>query len=193
MRVTAIGSPANSPLLDQLHGARRGVDALIRPLMIRASVRSKVAASLARTAARGVPVRIVLDHLHADARFAGSFRPERPPRFSSLEVRHFTPLGGHCYIIDGRTALRFPVLTRSPQDPDFGVASEDPDFVRAQIARFEALWESAVPRSGAESPPDIGASPSALPVHARPRTTAMGVGEVRAISFGGPVGRANSR
>ncbi|MGI0156295.1 MAG: TrmB family transcriptional regulator, partial [Thermoplasmata archaeon] len=146
--VTAIGSANDSPLLDQLRSARRGVDALVRPLMIPAGLRSKVAHSLTRLATRGLPVRVVLDYLAADCRFAAQFRRERLSPAQSLEIRHYTPLGGHAYLIDGRAAIRFPVSVCAPSEPDFGFISEEPDFVRAQFARFEAVWDDAVPRRG---------------------------------------------
>jgi hypothetical protein len=193
MGVTAIGSVSDSPLLDQLQGARRGVDALIRPLMIPSGLRSKIAASLARTAARGLPVRVVLDYLAADRRFAALFRRERSPRVSNLEVRHFTPLGGHFYVIDGRAAVRFPILTGSTRDPDFGFVSEDRDFVGAQVTRFEAVWDDAVARRLARVLPDPE-GPVATPVSEEPpRAYRPTVGEVRTMPAGGAMGRAQFR
>jgi len=191
--LTAIGSVSDSPLLHQLLGARRGVDAFIRPLMIPSGLRSKVAASLARTASRGLPVRVVLDYLAADRRFASLFRRERSPQVSNLEVRHFTPLGGHLYIIDGRTAVRFPVLTRLPREPDIGFVSEDPDFARSQVARFEAVWEAAVARSGSRILPDFEAAVAAPLPGNRSEVSRQGIGEARTIPLGGAIGRAHLR
>jgi hypothetical protein len=193
MRVTVIGSPADSPLLDQLQGARRGVDALIRPLMIPLGLRSKVAATLARIEARGVPVRIVLDYLPADCRFASFFRGERSPHSSNLEIRHFTPLGGHSYIVDGRVAVRFPLQVGPAKDPNFGFVSEDPDFVRAQSARFEAVWDDAVPRRRARVSSEFAPPVATPPPDAASRTARLGLGEVRTVPLGGAVGRAATR
>lgn len=193
VEVTSMGSGSDSPLLQHLHSARLGVDALIRPLMIPAELRPKIAGSLVRTAARGLPVRVVLDYLAADRRFAAAVRRERSGRVPSMEVRHYTPLAGHCYVIDGRSAVRFPTLGGSSTDPDFGYFSRDVDFVRAQVARFEAVWEDGVARREngflSEDRPPLSASFVDRALQAR-RT---GAGEIRAPSIGGVAGRLAHR
>jgi len=191
--LTAIGSGADSPLLQQLQGARRALDGLIRPLMIPASLRSKVAISLQRAAARGTHVRIVLDYLAADLRFAGMLLRDRSGRVANLEVRHFTPLGGHLYVLDGQTAVRFPTLTGACREPDFGFLSGDPDFVRAQVARFEAVWDDAVARRAARLPPEFDPPVPTPLTEGIPRASRPGVGVVRPMPVGGLVGRVGSR
>lgn len=142
--LTVLGAGADSPLLEVLAAAQRGIDALVRPLQIPARLRPKIAAGLARAAARGYPVRVILDYQTADRRFAVGLRRELTSNASNLEVRQFTPLGGHLYVVDQHTVLRFPVLSSSIKDPDSGIIATDPGFVRNQQARFEAIWEGAV-------------------------------------------------
>lgn len=191
--LTAIGSVADSPLLEQLQGARRSMDGLIRPLMIPASLRSKVAISLQRAAARGIHVRVVLDYLAADLRFAGTLLRDRSGRVANLEVRHFTPLGGHLYVLDGQRAVRFPTLTGSSKEPDFGFVSGDPDFVRAQVARFDAVWDDAVARRGARLPAEFDSLAPAPLAEGIAQASRPGVGVVRPMPVGGLTGRVGSR
>jgi hypothetical protein len=193
MGVTSIGSVAESPLFERLQAARRGVDALIRPLTIPAGLRSKIAGSLGRTAARGQPVRVVLDYLAADSRFAALLRRARSPPAAGLEIRHYTPLGGHCYIVDGKTALRFPVPSGGWKDLDFGFVSENVDFVRTQQARFEAIWDDAVPRRGTRISSEIAHTSGASLTDRFPRTARPGAGDIQPVPAGGPAGRVGSR
>ncbi|MGA8302523.1 MAG: helix-turn-helix domain-containing protein [Thermoplasmata archaeon] len=191
--MTTIGSATDSPLIRYLQGARREVNALIRPLMIPAGLRAKVGASLARASARGLHVRVVLDYFAADLRFAAQLHRERTTRGPNLEVRHFTPLGGHVYVVDGQAALRFPTLSGSSRDPDFGFLSADPDFVRSQAARFDAVWDDAVARKGSRPPTAPGAPATAGYSPVPSRTGPPTVGEVRSVPFNGMAGRVGSR
>ena len=176
-----------------MQGARRALDGLVRPLTIPATLRSKVAVALQRAAARGTHVRIVLDYMAADLRFAGMLLRDRPGRVANLEVRHFTPLGGHLYVLDGQMAVRFPTLTGSCKEPDFGFLAGDPEFVRAQVARFEAVWDDGVARRGARLPPEFDPPLPAPLVDAIPRASRPGVGVVRPMPVGGLAGRVGSR
>ncbi len=148
-RLTAMGTPSDSILLTELEGARNEVVALVRPRMISPDLRGRVAASLVRIATEGHHVRLVLDYLTADRRFASQLRREASLRGPSFELRHFTPLGAHLYVIDGRVAVRFPALAGGSREAGFGFVTRDPYFVRAQIARFEAVWVDAVARRAA--------------------------------------------
>jgi hypothetical protein len=62
-----------------------------------------------------------------------------------MEVRHYSPLVGHFYVLDSGKALRFSALGGMSRAPDVGILSSDPEYVRDQIARFEALWVEGVP------------------------------------------------
>ena len=189
VRVTAIGTGSESPLLAELRGARRAVDALIRPLRIPSALRSRVASSLARTAMRGLPVRVALDHLTADRAFAAALERERSPHGSDVEIRHFTPLDGHLYIIDQRRAIRFPMLSSSPRGPDFGLVTEDIEFVRAQTTRFDWVWKEAVARGTLA----LGVPWRAIPPRAVTHVTHPTVSGLGASPLGNAVGKVPFR
>lgn len=150
-----IGRPPDSPILNELENVRSEVVALVRPRMLTPGLRTRVAASLVRAATEGRHVRLVLDYLTADRRFATQLRRDLSTRGSTFELRHFTPLGAHLYVIDNRVALRFPVLADGSKEAGFGFVTRDPYFVRAQIARFEAVWVDSV---GRRAPPASSAT-----------------------------------
>jgi hypothetical protein len=143
LRPVAWGSASNSAPLNLVRGAKRGVDALVRPLALPASLRSGLAEQLVRLSAQGSAVRVVLDYSAADHRFTEQLRREMGNRPLPLEIRHYTPLAAHLYVIDGRLAIRFPTAGLIGRASDVGLVSEDHDFVRAQLARFESVWSEA--------------------------------------------------
>ena len=193
VRVAPLGGVSDSPLVERIETARREIAAFVRPLLLPARLRAKVAAALLRAASRGVRVRLVLDYQAADHRFAKAVEQEILPRRAGPEVRHYTPLAGHGYVFDEHSAIRFLVLSRPSKDPDFGLLSAESGFVHSQLSRFESIWEESVavvdeertrrPEPG-RFPPLQG--PSVLAGH--PRT-----GEVRSFAVGGSVGRTASR
>lgn len=136
-------APTDSGLLGVVQGAHRSVDAVVRSIDIGPDLRSKMVGALVRAAMRGLMVRVVLDYQTTDRRLASALR--RAPSGSNLEIRHYTPLGGHFYVLDGRTAVRFPLPRCFPDDSAPGLLSKDPAFVQSQITRFESVWEDAVP------------------------------------------------
>jgi hypothetical protein len=142
-RMVGWGSGSGSVPLSVLRKAQRGIDAFVRPTRIPGAVRNALATALVDAARRGVAVRLVLDYAIADHRFLHRLAGESRSRSSNVDVRHFTPLAGHLYVVDGRTALRFPTLGGLSRGAEVGLASRDLEFVRAQVARFESVWNDA--------------------------------------------------
>ena len=151
LRMVSWGTATTSVPLALLRKAKRGIDACLRPGTISPGVRNAVGATLAKASSQGVVVRLVLDYAVADHRFVDRVRRDPRNRLLSFDVRHFTPLAGHLYIVDGRLALRFPTLSCLARGTDIGLTSEDPEFVRAQVARFESIWSDATAAVGALS------------------------------------------
>jgi hypothetical protein len=137
-------SPGSSSVpLSVLRRAQRGIDAFVRPASIPGLARNALGSALVDAARRGVAIRLVLDYAVADHRFLHRLAGDSRHRSPHVEVRHFTPLAGHLYVVDGRTALRFPTLSCLGRGAEVGVVSRDPEFVRAQVARFESVWHDA--------------------------------------------------
>lgn len=193
LRVAPLGGVSDSPLLERIQGTRHDLVAFVRPLLLPARLRARVAAALLQASSRGVRVRIVLDYQAADHRFASAVEQEILPRRAGPEVRHYTPLAGHGYVFDESSAIRFLVLSRRSKDPDFGLLSEESGFVHSQLSRFESIWEEAVAPAedeDARRPESVHAAPfPASPnLTGRPR-----IGEVRPFAVGGTLGRPASR
>lgn len=186
-----LGSASDPGILGEIQNARRTVDAVIRPRDIGAGLRSKVAGVLLRASMRGVVVRIVLDYLTADRRLATTLR--RAQRGPNLEIRHYTPVGGHFYVLDGRTAARFPLVRALPADSMPGVLSKDPAFVENQAARFEAVWEDAIPRAGPRDHFDARGTETVPPVVAPGQSPPTGAASLRAKPLAVPFVRAARR
>ncbi len=189
--LTVLSGSSEPRLLRELRDARQSVDAVIRPLDIPSSLRPQVAVGLSRAAARGVPVRVLLDYRAADRRLASTLRRLR--QNTNLEVRHYTPLGGHFYVLDGHEAIRFSPLQSATSDPGCAIVSNDLDFVRSQTLRFEGLWGDAMlPISPRSLLRDHGSEPRATGAHAGafPKPIPR---EPPASGVGSPVARASLR
>jgi hypothetical protein len=131
---------APHPVLAELAGAHHSVDVLVRPLSMSLAHRTGLARTLGRLARQGVRVRLVTDATPADYRFAAAMAREAGDRASAVQVRHFTPVVGHFYAIDGRRVIRLPTLGVFGRAPQVAVVVDDLPRVRAQVARFEAFW-----------------------------------------------------
>ncbi|MGA8275967.1 MAG: helix-turn-helix domain-containing protein [Thermoplasmata archaeon] len=131
---------APHPALVELADAHQSVDVLVRPLSVPLAHRTGLARALGRLARQGVRIRVVTDATPADYRFATAMTRESGDRSPSVQVRHFTPVVGHFYVLDGRRVVRLPTVGVFGRAPQVAVVVEDLPRVRAQVARFEALW-----------------------------------------------------
>lgn len=139
-RILSSEARATHPVLAELAEAHQSVDALVRPLSMSLVHRTGLARTLGRQARQGVRVRIVTDATPADCRFATAMARESGDRATAVQVRHFTPVVGHFYVIDGRRVIRLPTLGAFGRAPQVALVVDDPPRVRARLARFEALW-----------------------------------------------------
>jgi hypothetical protein len=98
------------PALVKVAGARRTLDVMFRPLAAPPSYRAALVQTIARLIRGGVYVRLVLDATVADRRMMERLAREGVAGSPALQVRHFTPLGAHSYVVDGARTLRFPIL-----------------------------------------------------------------------------------
>ena len=143
--VSSRGSGA-SMILQEIANTRHQIDLMVRVRSVPSRFRNDVARALARAVAQGVRVRILTDASSADGRFlAHVYRDFDSASCQLLEVRHYSPLVGHFYVVDNAKVLRFSAFSGMARVPDVGVLSADPDYVRSQIARYEALWVEGVP------------------------------------------------
>lgn len=131
-------------IFHELEHSRHEIDAVLRPISVPAPFRGEMARSIARSTARGVRVRLLLDVTSVDRRFLARLYRELPPSGLPPEVRHLGPLASHFYLLDARRALRFSVLGGPGHSTDIGILSDDPGYLRSQTARFESMWAAAV-------------------------------------------------
>jgi sugar-specific transcriptional regulator TrmB len=141
--VSSRGSGA-STILRELARARRQLDVMIRLRSAPSGFRGEVARTLARAAGRGVRVRLLTDASAADRQFLEHLYKDFDPA-THLEVRHYSPLVGHFYVLDASKVLRFSVLSGFGRATDVGMLCADADYARTQATRFEALWVEGVP------------------------------------------------
>jgi hypothetical protein len=137
------GTPTH-PVLVELAAARESVDVMLRPLSTGLAYRSALARTLGRTAHHGVRVRVMVDAAPADRRFVERLFREGVEESARLAVRHSTPVAAHSYVIDGRRAIRFPILGSLGRPADVAVASNGAAWVKLQRARFDALWTEGI-------------------------------------------------
>ncbi len=135
---------ATHPVLVEVAEAKESIDVILRPLATTPTYRSALTRTLSRAVRQGVRVKLLVDATPSDRRFVDRLFRESPEDSGRLTVRHTTPLAVHSYLVDGRNALRFPVLGTLGRNADLAVASHSPAWVRAQRSRFEALWGAAV-------------------------------------------------
>lgn len=143
--VSSRGS-GSSMILQEIANTRHQIDLMIRVRSVPSRFRNDVARALARAVAQGVRVRMLTDASSADGRFlAHVYRDFDSASCQLLEVRHYSPLVGHFYVLDSGKTLRFSALGGFARAPDVGILSSDPEYVRNQLTRFEALWVEGVP------------------------------------------------
>jgi hypothetical protein len=136
------------PALVKVAGARRTLDVMFRPLAAPPSYRAALVQTIARLIRGGVYVRLVLDATVADRRMMERLAREGVAGSPALQVRHFTPLGAHSYVVDGARTLRFPILGILTRTGDVAILSDDPERVSTEVGRFEAVWSRATSALG---------------------------------------------
>lgn len=149
------------PALAMLAAARHSVAVMAHLPSIGPRYRFQLAAELSRLARGLVRTRVITDVTMADRRFLRTFAREGPNYGGALEVRYFTPVAAHFYVIDDRILVRFPVQIELGHTSDTGVATEEPMRIRTQLARFEGTWTESTAATARAVPPPFG--PQNLP------------------------------
>ncbi|MFZ3356173.1 MAG: helix-turn-helix domain-containing protein [Thermoplasmata archaeon] len=140
------GAAAIYPYLrEMVRRAEREVLVMITSKALRESAQLGLFGQLPAFGRRGGHFRLVVEPDPRIAnllrRFAGAQR-----RFPNAEVRSTTPQRARVTIIDEREALVF--LVPDPGVPgveEIAVWTDTPDFVKAQLAYFRAIWDRSTP------------------------------------------------
>ncbi len=132
------------PVLRLLAMARHRIDAVFPSSVVGPRYRSGLLGVLTRAARVDVRVRVVTDASLSGRRFERGVHRETIAGPGSIDARHFTPGGAHFYLVDERILLRFPTLPRPGSFLETAVATNDPNQVLTQRARFETLWSESV-------------------------------------------------
>ena len=153
-------------LLGLVHGAREEILAVLPSRPFPTRQRTALARELGEAVKRGVRVRLVVDHHAADLRLLRSMPRSGESGDDLFQTRFFVPAFLHLYVVDHRSAVRFLGLSAaSYRGPFVGLASESPDWVRAQELRFRSVWEGA---GIMDAPAPSGPSPVLAPKAPRP-------------------------
>jgi sugar-specific transcriptional regulator TrmB len=171
--VTSRGA-GSSTVLQEISRAQRQIDVLIRLRSTSSGFRAEVARTLAQAAAHGVMIRLLTDASPADRQFLNRLYRDFDSASRRLEVRHYSPLVGHLYVLDAARVLRFSALGGFGRATDVGILCSDPSYARAQATRFEELWVEAVPASTAARPMRASGwlsarEPAMVPPHLDPK------------------------
>lgn len=138
-------------LIQLADGAKEELEALMMPQVIPESLRVEVARAVGRCVERGVRVRVVVDYHPIDLEFLAAMLKSWATIPHGFEFRFFAPQFARLYLIDHRTALRCIRTAGSTSlGPELGLSSDDPEFVRYQSTRFQAIWREALPMQRAE-------------------------------------------
>ncbi len=151
-----LARPASGPhaALVHLAAARRTVDVMVRPLAAPPPYRAALVQTISKLVRSGVFVRLVLDATVADRRIKDRLAREGITGSPALQVRHFTPLGSHSYIVDGARSIRFPILGILTRTADVG----DPDRrPRAGLGRGRSVRGRLVPSHQRAGPSPVDA------------------------------------
>jgi hypothetical protein len=135
---------ATHPVLLEVGEAKESIDVILRPLATTPNYRGALSRTLSRAVRHGVRVKLLVDATPSDRRFVDRLYREIADDSARLTVRNTTPLPVHAYVVDGRRAIRFPILGTMGRSGDLAVASHSPAWVRAQRVRFDTLWGEAV-------------------------------------------------
>lgn len=128
-------------------------DLLMMPQVLPESLRSEALRAIARTVDRGVRTRIVLDYHPVDLEFLSGVLKMWTSLPHNLEFRFYAPQLARLYLSDHRVALRCIRSAGSASvGPELGLSSDDPEWVRYQSTRFQAIWREALPMARGEAP-----------------------------------------
>lgn len=161
-RILASESESNHPALAELAEARHALALLVRPLSTPLSYRMALARTLGQLARRGLHIRMITDATPADYRFYRAILKAAGSVPSMMQVRHYSPMAAHLYVIDRRRVVRLPTLGATSRAQPIAVSVADFGRVRAQVNRFEGLWTEAT-----------------LPVRPASRRSAASIGAAR--------------
>lgn len=147
-RVLAAESRGTHPTLVELAETRISADVLVRPLSLAPTYRVGLVRALARLARRGVRVRLITDTNAIDRRFISSLEREASGSNGALQIRRYSPVLGHFYVLDEARVVRFPTLGLAARGSQLAILTETPVRVRTQSARFDATWvqSAAMPK-----------------------------------------------
>lgn len=127
-------------------GAKEEVDALMMPMVIPEAIRGEVARAIGRAIDRGVRVKLVVDYHSLDLEFLATLLKPWGSIPPGLEFRFFAPQLARLFIADHRFALRCIRSAGSPATgPELGIGSDDGEFVRYQLTRFQSIWRESLP------------------------------------------------
>jgi hypothetical protein len=124
------------PALVQILTARRSLDVMVRPLAAPPSYRTAHVQTITNHVRSGVYVRLILDATVADRRIKERLAREGLASSHALQVRHFTPLGSHSYVVDGVRTIRFPILGILTRTSEVAILSDNPERVAIEVQRF---------------------------------------------------------
>jgi hypothetical protein len=126
--------------------ARREVCGLVHPRTLPAPQRAEMLRRIEEALAGGIALRLVFDYHPAEVEFLTDVLRRVPTALDTMSVRFYAMQFARLLVCDNRVALRWlPPPSGSSRDPDLVLASEEPDFVRTQAARFENTWRAGVP------------------------------------------------
>lgn len=126
--------------------AKEEVDALMMPTVIPEATRGEVARALARAVDRSVRVKVVVDYHALDLEFLAILLKPWGAIPPNLEFRFFAPQLARLFVVDHKFALRCIRSAGSPATgPELGIGSDDGEFVRYQLTRFQSIWRESLP------------------------------------------------
>lgn len=138
------GAASVYPFIKQLvERSKSRLDVMITPRALRDSTRFGVSGVLPRFLRAGGRLRMVVEKDPRIESFVRRLRAARR-RFSGIEARGLAEQRARLTIADGREAIVFlvPETGRGTVE-ETAVWTDNPDFVRAQQAQFDAVWNVA--------------------------------------------------
>ncbi len=140
VRLLAPREGSEHPALVELGEAHHSIEAAIRPLSAGVSFRSGLIRALGKSVRSGVHVRLLLEAGPTDRRYGDRVLREAGGLGASLEVRHFSPMAAHFYLLDSRRMIRFLTLGSLGRGSEVALITDAPTRVRTQLGRFEGMW-----------------------------------------------------
>lgn len=129
--------------------AREEVVGLVRPQFLPEPERLRLIKSVARAVLRGTRVKLAFDYRPPDLDFLARLFGEATGNGALLEVRIWTPQLARLYVVDRKWAVRgFAALGTGRVGNGAAIASDEEEFVRAQLSRFQSIWREATPLEG---------------------------------------------